>query len=111
MSVESAPAQARVRVGLADVLVAVIVGFLFAVAVYGAVGNLLGLPQLLQAARVAVPWVLLVAGVVIPVVLYVGALVLGRGRTSFARALILVVALAANSALGVTLYFVTLIPF
>ncbi|MBI5161679.1 MAG: hypothetical protein HY996_09755 [Micrococcales bacterium] len=110
MSAEQ-PAEDRSRVRLADVVVAVIVGFLFAVAVYGAIGNLIGLPQLLGAARIPVPWVPLIAGVALPIALYVGALMLGRGRTSFARTLILIVALAANSALGLTLYFVTLVPF
>jgi hypothetical protein len=47
----------------------------------------------------AVPWPLLVLAVVLPPVLYVAALLLGRGRTPFARALILTVALATSFAL------------
>lgn len=101
-------APPRIRIGVADVVVAIVIGFLFAAGIWGAVGNLVGLPRFLLAARIPVPWVPLVAAVVLPVLIYAGALLLGRGRASFARAILLVVALAANSAISLSLYFLAL---
>ncbi len=74
---------------------------LFALAEVTPVSNLVALPAFYEYYGIgdATPWALLVLGVAIPVVIYVAALLLGRGRPLFARALILTVALAATFAL------------
>ena len=83
------------------ILVPVVFAVLFAFALVMPVSDLLALPAVYEAYGIggAVPWPLLVLAVVVPPVLYVAALLLGRGRTPFARALILTVALAASFAL------------
>lgn len=99
--------RVRVQAGAADAVVAVVIGFLFLADLWGAYQNFVGLPPILATARIAVPWVPLVTSLVVPPLFFAGALILGRGRPSFARALILIVALAADSALQLSLYFVT----
>lgn len=93
------------RFGVADLLIAVVVGFFFAVSLYIAAGNLVALPAYLDAIGLTgtAPWATLIAAIAVPVLLFGGALALGRGRPVFARALILLVALAANSALAASL--------
>lgn len=83
------------------ILVPVVFGILFALALVMPVSDLLALPAVYEAYGIgeAVPWPLLVLAVAVPPALYVAALVLGRGRAPFARALILTVALAASFAL------------
>lgn len=99
----------RSRFGVADLIVAIVIGFLFLASGYAALGNLVGLPPYLEAIGIAsIPWTPLVAAVVAPVVLFVAALLVGRGRPSFDRALILIVALALNAALGQSLDWFTL---
>ena len=82
-------------------VVALIFGVLFALAEVTPVSNLVALPAFYDYYGIggATPWALLVLGVAIPVALYLGALLLGRGRPLFARALILTVALATTYAL------------
>ncbi|TPW77154.1 hypothetical protein [Schumannella soli] len=99
----------RQRFGVADLIVAIVFAFLFLVSGYAALGNLIGLPRYLQAnGYVDIPWVTLVGAVAAPVVLFVASLFAGRGRPTFERALILIVALAANAALGFSLDWFTL---
>jgi lipoprotein signal peptidase len=79
----------------------VVFGILTAYPLFEGVSNLIAVPPYYAALGIgaAVPWWLLIIGVAAPVVLYVAALLLGRGRELFARALILAVALAASNAL------------
>lgn len=97
MTVDVSPKHRRgaVVVGLLFVL-------LFALAEVTPVSNMVALPGFYEYFGIgdATPWALLVLGVVVPVVIYLGALLLGRGRALFARALIFTVALAATFALG-----------
>ena len=83
------------------VVVAVIFAVLFALAEVTPISNLVALPAFYDYFGIgdATPWVLLVLGVAIPALFYLAALLLGRGRPVFARALILTVALAATFAL------------
>jgi hypothetical protein len=83
------------------VIVAVVFAVLFALALITPVSELVALPQYYAANGIgdATPWPVLIAAVAVPVVLYVVALVLGRGRAPFERALVLLVALAASFAL------------
>jgi hypothetical protein len=83
------------------ILVPIVFAVLFALALVGPISNLAALPGIYQAYGIgdAVPWPLLALAVVLPVALYVVALLLGRGRAAFSRALILTVALATSFAL------------
>ena len=83
------------------ILVPVVFGVLFALALVMPVSDLLALPAVYEAYGIgdAVPWPLLVLSVALPPVLYAAALVLGRGREAFPRALLLTVALATSFAL------------
>jgi len=82
-------------------LIPIVVAVLFALALFGPISNLGALPAVYEAYGIgdAVPWPLLILALALPPVLYVVALLLGRGRPPFARALILTVALAASFAL------------
>lgn len=82
-------------------IVAVVFGFLFALALVAPVSELVALPAYYEANGIgdATPWPVLVAAVVVPVLFYIVALLLGRGRVPFERALVLLVALAASFAL------------
>lgn len=83
------------------IVVALVFAVLFALALVSPVSDLVALPGLYEAYGIgdAVPWPLLVLTVALPPALYVAGLLLTRGRTPFARALILTVALAASFAL------------
>jgi hypothetical protein len=83
------------------VVVVLLFAVLFALAEVTPVSNLVALPGFYDYYGIgeATPWVLLVLGVALPVVIYVVALLLGRGRALFGRALILTVALASTFAL------------
>jgi hypothetical protein len=83
------------------IVVALVFGVLFALALVAPVSDLVALPPYYAQLGMTdfVPWPILIVDVVIPVVLYVVALRLGRRRTPFERALILTVALALSFAL------------
>lgn len=83
------------------ILIPIVFGVLFALGLVMPVSDLTALPTVYAAYGIgdAVPWPLLVLAVALPPVLYVVALLLGRGRPPFSRALILTVALAASFAL------------
>jgi hypothetical protein len=70
-----------------------------------AVGNLLGLPGFYEALNISdsTPWVLLVAGVATPWVAVAGGLLWARGRGVLSRTLIYLIALAASSAVSLSL--------
>ncbi len=74
---------------------------LYAYPLFEGISNLIALPAVYQAggAGGAVPWYLLIIGVAAPVILYAGALLLGRGRELFPRALMLAAGLAATNAM------------
>jgi hypothetical protein len=96
------------RFGVIDLIIAIVIGFLFVYAAYVAIGNLIGVPNAVAALhKGSVPWVSLIAAVVLPIVVFVGCLLLGRGRPSFDRALILIAGIAATSAATLTLLFVS----
>jgi hypothetical protein len=80
------------------ILLPVVFGILFAVALVMPVSDLTALPAVYEAYGIgdAVPWPLLVLSVAVPVLLYVAGVLLGRGRPPFERALILTVALATT---------------
>lgn len=79
----------------------VIFGILYGYPLFEGISNLIALPSYYDAEGIggAVPWYLLIIGVAAPVILYLAALLLGRGRELFPRALILAVGLAATNAL------------
>lgn len=82
-------------------IVAILFAILFGLSLITPVSELVALPAYYDQNGIgdATPWPVLIAAVVVPVVLYVLALLLGRGRVPFERALILAVALAASFAL------------
>ena len=94
---DDAPPPSRVLLAVLWVVFAI----LFAYPLFEGISNLVSLPAFYDAEGIggAVPWYLLIIGVAAPVILYLGALLLGRGRELFPRALILAVALAATNAL------------
>jgi hypothetical protein len=89
---------------LSRVIVWVVFALLYAYPLFEGVSNLIALPPYYASIgiRSAVPWWLLVIGVAAPVILFVAALVIGRGRELFARALLLAVGLAATNALALS---------
>jgi hypothetical protein len=86
---------------LSRVILWLVFAILYAYPLFEGVSNLIALPAVYEAggAGDAVPWYLLIIGVAAPVVLYAGALLLGRRRELFPRALMLAVGLAATNAL------------
>lgn len=88
--------------GIVSIVVTLLVfAALYAYPLFEGISNLVALPGFYASLGIggAVPWWLLIVGVAAPVVLYAGALLLGRRRELFARALILAVGLAASNAL------------
>lgn len=83
------------------VILWLVFAILYAYPLFEGISNLIALPVVYRAggAGDAVPWYLLIVGVAAPVILYVAALLLGRGRELFARALMLAAGLAATNAL------------
>ena len=83
------------------VILWLVFAILYAYPLFEGISNLIALPAVYRAggAGDAVPWYLLIVGVAAPVILYVAALLLGRGRELFARALMLAAGLAATNAL------------
>ena len=89
---------------VALIVLMVVFAVLYAYPLFQGISNFVALPPYYRQLGIggAVPWYLLVIGVLAPPVLYVGALLLGRGREIFARALILAVGLAATNALALS---------
>ena len=83
------------------IVIVLLFAVLFTLAEVTPVSNLVALPAFYEYFGIgdATPWALLVLGVAIPVAVYLIALLLGRGRPLFARALIFTVSLAATFAL------------
>lgn len=84
------------------VVLVLVFALLYAAILLTPVSNLLELPRFYELLGLAdaVPWGLLVAGVVVPPLCFAVALLLGRRRPLFDRALLLAVGLGAASALG-----------
>ena len=97
IDVDDAPRAARVPL----VILWIVFAILYAYPLFEGISNLIALPAFYESEGIggAVPWYLLIIGVAAPVILYLGALLLGRGRELFPRALILAVGLAATNAL------------
>lgn len=87
------------------IVVVAVFAILFGVEVFEAVSNLVALPLFYASLGLGdeTPWIVLVAGVALPVLAFAASLLVARGRALFARALILVVALAATNAIALTL--------
>ena len=95
----------RTRFDVAALVIAILFALFYGYALYDAISNLVVLPSFLAAlgAEASTPWALLILGLVIPPVLYAAALLVGRGRPLFARALILIVGLAVVHTLALSL--------
>jgi hypothetical protein len=87
------------------IVLSAVFAILYAYPLFEGISNLIALPPYYQQIGIggAVPWYLLVIGVIAPPALYAGAVLIGRGRELFARALILAVGLAATNALALSL--------
>lgn len=87
------------------VVLVLVFAVLYALALLTPVSNLLQVPSLYDLLGIgdAVPWSLLVLGVVLPLALFAVAMLLGRGRPLFDRALILAVGLGAAHAGGLSI--------
>ncbi len=86
------------------VILCVVFAILYGYPLFEGISNLIALPPYYAQLGIAgaVPWPLLIIGVAAPVILYLGALLLGRRRELFARALVLAVGLAATNALALS---------
>jgi hypothetical protein len=94
----------RTPYGWLSVFIATVFGLLYAYDLWEAVSNLVALPLFYDAYGYGsenVPWWLLWIGVLIPVAVFVVALLAGRHRTVFARALIFLVGLAVVAGLSI----------
>ncbi|CAN5392290.1 hypothetical protein BH10ACT6_BH10ACT6_12230 [soil metagenome] len=94
---DEAPRTSLVQLVILWIVFAILYGY----PLFEGISNLIALPAVYDAQGIGgeVPWYLLIIGVVAPFVLYFGALLLGRGRELFPRALMLAVGLAATNAL------------
>jgi hypothetical protein len=74
---------------------------LYAYPLFEGISNLIALPPYYDSLGIggAIPWPFLTVGVIAAPVLYAAALLLGRGRELFPRAILLAVGLAASNAL------------
>lgn len=90
---------------VAVVVVPVVFALLYGYALFQAISNLVGLPQIYDTFGIPgdPPWAILIAGVAVPVVAFAVAVLLGRGRSLANRALLLVVGLGATNALALGL--------
>lgn len=96
----------RPRFGWASLVIALAFGLFFAWDLWEAVNSAIELPR--QYAEIEklgipvgeVPWTLIIANMLIPPVVYLAALVLGRRRTPFGRAVLFAVGLALVAVLS-----------
>ena len=100
LETEDLPRTSRVPL----VILWIVFAILYVYPLFEGISNLIALPPYYAQLGIggAVPWYLLVIGVAAPVILYLTALLLGRGRELFPRALILAVGLAATNALALS---------
>jgi hypothetical protein len=100
---EMSTGEARTSV-VGRIVVWVVFALLYAYPLFEGISNLIAVPPYYASIGIgsAVPWWLLVIGVVAPVILFAAALLIGRGRELFARALLLAVGLAATNALALS---------
>lgn len=91
------------NVRIVSIVVAALFGIFYAYDLWEAVSTLIALPVFYEAYGLDasyVPWWLLWVGVLIPPVIYTLALVVGRGKGEFARALVLLVGLTLVAGLS-----------
>jgi hypothetical protein len=100
LETEDAPRTSLVVLVILWIVFAILYGY----PLFQGISNMIALPPYYAELGIggAVPWYLLVIGVAAPVILYLAALLLGRGRELFPRALILAVGLAATNALALS---------
>lgn len=100
LETEDAPRTSPVVLVILWIVFAILYGY----PLFQGISNLIALPPYYAELGIggAVPWYLLVIGVAAPVILYLAAMLLGRGRELFPRALILAVGLAATNALALS---------
>jgi len=99
-----AHAANRSRYGWLSLIVAALLGLLYAYDVWEAIGNMINLPAFYDALGVGsknVPWWLLWIGAVIPIAVYVLAFAVGRRRNVGAKAVVFIVGLALSAGLGI----------
>lgn len=93
------------RRGALSLVVVAAFALLYAYDVWEAIANLVALPGFYDAyglGAASIPWWLLWVGVLIPIAAFAIAVVAGRGRSIFAKALILIVGLAVSAGLSIT---------
>jgi hypothetical protein len=95
-------AARRGRFGWISITVAVVFGLFYAYELWEALGNLLAFPDEVFTGTklVAKPWALLGVNFAIPVLVYVAALLLGRKRNAFLKAVLFVVGLCIVAVLS-----------
>ncbi|WP_437584685.1 hypothetical protein ACSAGD_05305 [Paramicrobacterium sp. CJ85] len=86
-----------------ELALAIVFAFFYALILWQAVGNLIGMASILGGVLSGFGWFVIVAGVVMPVVCYVGAVVVGRSMSYPKRILVYLVGLTAAAATYVSL--------
>lgn len=83
------------------IVIPLVFALLYGLALVVPVSDLVALPGVydMLGLGASVPWAILITNLVVPIVLFLVALVLGRGRPPFERALIFAVGLATSFAL------------
>jgi hypothetical protein len=89
------------RSRLATWILWAVFAILYAYPLFEGISNLIALPPYYDSLGIggAIPWPFLIVGVIASPVLYAAALLLGRGRELFPRAILLAVGLASANAL------------
>ena len=93
------------NVSIVSIVVAAAFGIFYSYDLWEAISTLVALPQFYDAYGLDasyVPWWLLWLGVLIPPVLFVLAVLIGRGRSEFGKALILLVGLTLVAGLSLS---------
>ena len=96
----------RARYGVPSLIVAGVFALLFAYDLWEAIGTAIALPASYEATGLdpaTIPWWIVVLYLLVPPMTFVLAIVVGRRRTVFARALVFAVALAVSAALSLGL--------
>jgi len=92
---DDAKAARRGRFGWISITVAVLFGILYVYYLWVALGDLIAFPDEIFTGTklVAKPWALLIVNLLVPALAYVGALLLGRRRNVFIKAVFFVIGL------------------
>ena len=88
-------AARRGRFGWVSITVAVLFGILYVYYLWVALGNLIAFPDevFTGAKLIAKPWALLIVNLLVPVLTYVAALLFGRTRNVFIKAVFFIIGL------------------